>query len=179
MTETRSSMKWFWAWEASKEEQWLERMAREGWHLVSGGILFKFRKGAPAEHRYRLDYRTEKTADLREYVTLCEDAGWEHVCRFGGWHYFRTADPAAPELHSDPRSLADRYRKLLGFLVILMVINVAVLHPYTRGSGEALAGIRGAVEAIRAATVALLAYGAIRVGLLIRRLEGAAERRPR
>ena len=80
--ETCTRLRLFWAWDAPKEEKWLEKMARDGWLLTRGGIRFHFVRATPAECRYRLDYRTESGPALSEYLNLCHDAGWQHVCRF-------------------------------------------------------------------------------------------------
>ncbi len=174
--ETRTKMRWFWAWDAGKEERWLEQMAREGWHLAGGGIIFTFIKGTPAEMRYRLDWRTGRGEDLKEYFCLCRDAGWERVCGFGSWHYFRTADASAPELYTDRESLVERYRRLLALIVVLAIPNVMSLgatFSYNAGSLEGLATV---FRAVHVALVALLLYGAVRMFLFIRQLKAAGGR---
>lgn len=169
-TERLTRVRWFWAWDAPKEERWLEQMARDGWHLVSGGIRFQFRRGAPSECRYRLDYRTERKADLEEYLDLCRQSGWEMVSRFGAWYYFRNFDPDAPELHSDPSSLADRYRRLLALLIILLSMNV-VLFVTRPAHSPRLDFFYQVAEFLRFGAMALLAFGVIRIGLYIRDLQ--------
>lgn len=175
-SETLTRLRWFWAWDAPKEERWLEEMAREGWRLASGGILFRFRKGAPCECRYRLDYRTERRGELDEYIDLCRQSGWEMVSRFGAWHYFRNFNPDAPELHSDPSSLADRDRRLLTLLLVLLGMNVMLF--LTRPAHSVrLGSFYQAVEVFRFGIVALLAFGVIRIGLYIRDLQRESTRR--
>lgn len=173
-TATCTRVKWFWAWDAPKEEKWLERMAREGWFLVSGGIVFRFRRGTPAECRYRLDYRTETEASLKEYIGLCQDAGWEHVARFANWHYFHCSDPEAPELHTDPESLAERYKRLLAVLVVLLMVNLLLFASRPQDAPSRFEGFYSAMDWIRAGVVALLAYAIIRIGTFIRRLRAGA-----
>ena len=63
----------------------------------------------PASAKYRLEAVT-KTASLfddntgpdDEAVQLAEEAGWEYVCRFREFDIYRTYDPLAPELNTDP-----------------------------------------------------------------------------
>ena len=168
---SRTHFRFFFAWEADKEELWLERMARDGWRLTHGGIFFRFVQSPPCADRYRLDYRTESGEKLRDYVDLCKDAGWEHVSRFAGWHYFRTSDPAAPELHSDPASLAERYKHLLALLLVIFGINVLfMLTDLNRPPRGRFGDFYAFFEWVRAALVALLAYAIYRIAAFIREL---------
>lgn len=165
-SETRTEVRWFWAWDAAKEERWLESMAREGWHLVSGGIVFRFVKGAPAEVRYRLDWRTGTNAALKEYFDLCRDAGWQRVCSFGSWYYFRATDPSAPELYTDRESLAGRDKRLIALLAILAIpqaLSLSTARPLWDG-------LPSHAPWLHAAVLALLLYAIVRLALHIRRL---------
>jgi len=114
----------FFAWNDAKEERWLEEMAQAGWHLVSGPIVYCFELGAPAQMRYRLDYRTESSG-LDEYLKLCKDSGWERVFSFAGWQYFRTASATVPEIYTDAASRIAKYRRLLNTSVLLAVTSMA------------------------------------------------------
>lgn len=174
--ETRTALRWFWAWNASEEERWLEDMARQGWHLERGGILFRFRRGEPATVRYRLDCLSERGGELSEYLTLCRDAGWSYVTRFGPWYYFRTSDASAPELHTDPSTLASRYRRLLLVLIILLVSNLVIFATQTHPRGS-FQNFYEWIQLIRFGLVALLAYGAVRIALFIRKLESQSSQR--
>lgn len=94
-------------------ELWLESMAQQGLHLdgASGffGRLATFVEKEPAAVKYRLE-AVIKTASLfddntspsDEALQLAEDAGWEYVCRFQEFDIYRTYDPLAPELNTDP-----------------------------------------------------------------------------
>lgn len=169
MSETKTAVRFYFAWEAEKEERWLEEMARAGWHLTSGGIVFRFRRGEAAEVRYRLDYRNEHGEALREYVGLCRDAGWEHVARFGGWLYFRTADAAAPELYTDAASLAERYKRLIALLAVLLVVNVSGAARFVDHPGR-FDALRDAIYLVQTGVVLLLVYAIVMLGLRWRRL---------
>jgi hypothetical protein len=138
-------------------------MAQQGWHLSRGGIVFTFVQGAAAHCRYRLDYRTETRDNLREYISLCKDAGWQHVCRFAGWHYFRSTDPKAPELHSNPASLAERYKKLLALLIVLLALNLSMFGTQRWPEGDSWGGFLRAVILLRAAVIVLLGYAVYRI----------------
>lgn len=168
---TRTDVRWFWAWDAAKEERWLEAMARDGWRLVSGGIVFRFVRDTPAEVRYRLDWRTGTASSLKDYFDLCRDAGWQRVCSFGSWYYFRATDSSAPELYTDRASLAERYKRLIALLAILaipQVLSLSTTWPLRDGSTT----LAPWLHTIQAALLALLAYAAVRLWLHIRQLKG-------
>lgn len=167
---SKTAWRWFWAWEDGKEERWLEEMARQGWRLVSGGIVYRFVRDTPAEVRYRLDWRPGTNAALKEYFDLCRDSGWQHVCSFGSWYYFRASDPAAPELYTDRASLAGRYKRLIGFLALISLPNLMGLVNTLTGGGPP-ARLRVALIASQAALTLLVAYAIIRLALHIRQLK--------
>lgn len=64
--------------EYEKEEQWLNEMAKEGWHLTAVGCCrYIFRRGNPGEYIYKLDI-VERTAsdEVKEsyfnFLTECD-----------------------------------------------------------------------------------------------------------
>lgn len=89
-------------------QSWLEDLASEGLHL-SGRIpgFLQFDRSTPRKSRYRLQpnpntidrFRSHKL-DLRY---LAGEFGWEFVLRYGSFDIYRTDDPKAPELNTDPR----------------------------------------------------------------------------
>ena len=83
-------------------EGWLESMAARGLHYDhSDAFLFHFRRGEPAAVRYRLEPRG--TLDCPEGMEHCRTLGWELTGYMGkGFSLFRTWEPDAPELHTDP-----------------------------------------------------------------------------
>ena len=83
-------------------EGWLEAMAARGLHYDhSDAFLFHFRRGEPAAVRYRLEPRG--TLDCPEGMEHCRTLGWELTGYMGkGFSLFRTWEPDAPELHTDP-----------------------------------------------------------------------------
>lgn len=175
-TETKTAVRWFWAWNARKEENWLEQMAREGWYLANGGIIFTFVKGRPAEVRYRLDWRTGTAASLKDYFDLCRDAGWERVCSFGSWHYFRTADATAPELYTDRDSLVERYWRLLALIVVVTIPNLmSLLLNLGRSTGR-FEHLYSFARVTQFVLVTFLLYGIVKLLLFIRQLKAAGGR---
>ena len=92
-------------------QTWLEDMAKEGLFPEPDSkflTVFSFRKGAPQHMRYRLEAIGKRLlwsasdgpeAEMRETFA---QMGWEYVDYFGNYHIYRSADPQAPELNTDP-----------------------------------------------------------------------------
>lgn len=161
------------AWNSEREEHWLSRMARKGWHLTAPrGIFYRFVKGEPADVAYRLDYQRPAKGDLKEYLGLFKDAGWEHVDEFGNWHYFRipTGGGPAPEIHTDPVSKIAMFRRLLGFLGI---VGVAVWGPLMTSLVDHGRPHRFwfSIRGFQVAILVFMLYAVVRIALKIRRLK--------
>jgi len=173
MSKQRRAWRWFSAWNDDKEEHWLEKMAQEGWHLVSGPFPYCFEQGAPANVRYRLDYRSSDKG-LEEYLSLCSDAGWERVCQFSGWHYFRTARADAPEIYTDLESRIAKYRRLLGVAALLAVTTMAANYSVLSDSGHdrVVLVIRWVVVVLAVLWVYILSRLALHIRGLKRRSSG-------
>ena len=123
-TATVRRCKWFWAWQDEKEEEWLRSMAQQGYHLVSSlPAIYTFERGEPRDDVYRLDFIAPDT-DQEEYLQLFADAGWEHVGVMSNWQYFRkpVVEGETDEIYTDPASKAEKYRRLIGLLVIFTPI---------------------------------------------------------
>ncbi len=131
--------KFFWAWDDDKEERWLEEMSREGLHLIAldGPFLYRFERGEPLRYAYRMDYQTSREKDLANYRSIFEDAGWQLIGRMSGWFYWRKlAKPGEEsEIFSDVESKIAKYRHLMGYILIVMVIVIVALGNTTRGDG--------------------------------------------
>ena len=94
-------------------ESWLADMAREGLHLCRDGFFLgiaAFRRGEPREMRYRLEGALRAPGLLDENagepdpeaVELGRTMGWEYVARRGEFYVYRTGEPGARELNTDP-----------------------------------------------------------------------------
>lgn len=96
-------------------EEWLSAMAARGLHLVKIGENFaRFRPGPPqAGARYALDITgpTDIEGDRNEAYA---QAGWNYVTTLRGLYYvYRTLDPDAPALHTDPVTQSFTFDRLL------------------------------------------------------------------
>ncbi len=170
---TKTVVRAFWAWSNEKEERWLAGMAAQGWRLSAPrGVYYRFEKAEPAAVVYRMDWRSPKKAERAEYLDLFRDAGWEHAGESAGWHYFRTAggQGPAPEIHTDPESRADMFRRLLGFLSIILI---AVWLPFFTNlrNPHATGAFWAVVRVSQAAVLVIYVYAIVRIGLKIRELK--------
>jgi hypothetical protein len=128
--QTVRKFKWFWAWQDEKEEAWLSEMAQVGWHLKwpAWPGIYTFEAGVPRNDIYRLDFITSNR-DYQNYLQLFQDAGWQHLGAMGGWQYFRKTIQGneIPEIYTDPESKVQKYRRLLGLLVVFFPIYIVLL----------------------------------------------------
>lgn len=101
------------AYDVAGMERWLSDMAAEGLLLKQDGLFCGtavFDRGAPRRVRYRLEAAQKSTSMWAddggepdsEHVALNEAYAWEYVARRAGFYVYRTFDPCARELHTDP-----------------------------------------------------------------------------
>lgn len=116
-------------------QEWLDEMALQGMFLKEVNRRFdraEFEVGDPAPVRYRLDPVTRKGKEDDERAALYAQMGWNYVDRIARWYcIFSCADPEAPELYTDPQSLAmamdSLVRRDFRFHVRLALLLLAVL----------------------------------------------------
>jgi hypothetical protein len=166
-------------WQDDKEERWLRDMARQGLHLVTANPFcrYVFRRGAPADIAYRLDYVPNVRKD-RSYYQLFQDAGWEHVLSCIGWEYWRkSADGAEPEIFTDGASKAGRLRRVRNMLgaVGIPALSVILANPVWRQSSPTIStGSKIAVAAMAVTLLGLYLYGFRKLNQRIREVSGEA-----
>ncbi len=123
-------------------QEWLDEMARQGLFLKQVNSRFEraeFEVGAPAPVRYRLDPVNRKGKTDDEHIALYAQMGWNYVDRAGRWYcIFSCDDPEAPELYTDPQSLAlamdslvrrDIRNHLLTVLLFVLLIPLILFFP--------------------------------------------------
>lgn len=90
-------------WE--EEEQWLNDMARNGWHLVGINCLLRyvFEKGTPGEYIYKLDLpdSLEHGMDEQAYCSFLAECGIDVVCKQKQWLYLRKKATDGPFAEKD------------------------------------------------------------------------------
>ena len=94
-------------------ESWLNDMAHDGWILAEDGIfggVATFEKSEPVNMKHRLTAAKKGTGlwsenngdpDAEE-IEHSAMYGWEYIARRDGFHIYRSADPEARELDTDP-----------------------------------------------------------------------------
>lgn len=173
MNDTMVRFRWYWAWQEDRETAWLERMPREGWHLESYAFgWYRFRRGEPRDCLYRLDFDPRAGTRWEEYLGLFRDAGWEHVLRWGSWHYFRAERGTAfsEEIYTDRQSRIAKYRRLLAVVVVCVFTPAAVLWPTWRNLDGRAGVFFVALQAIRIAILCVGIFTGVRLLALIGRL---------
>lgn len=117
--------KWFWAWEAEKEEQWLNEMSAKGLGLVAVGFArYEFEDCLPGEYLYRLEFLEHRPThpESVQYIKFIEETGAEQIGAITRWVYFRKrAEDGAFDLFSD---IASRIKHLNRIVVLLLPLNI-------------------------------------------------------
>ena len=161
--------KFFWDDADHMLESWLQDMARQGLHLHKVGVLrcwFVFRRGAPAEMSYRLDFQARRTK--ADYFQLFADAGWEHVDQVLGWQFWRAPARAGrtPEIFTDVESRIRKYQRLI-WLFALAWLPLFIMLPF--GDVNRFWATPRDI-ALMLALVGVSGYAVLRLVLRIRRL---------
>lgn len=126
-------------------ESWLSDMAASGLMLKKDGFFANFasfEECTPCKVRYRLQAASEKKSILSEdnrepddeVIEIARHYGWEYVASRGRFYIYRTNDPQARELNTDPEVQAlvigevrkrERRDAIAGFLspIILLLIT--------------------------------------------------------
>jgi len=93
-----------WLIDPERLERQLDRLSAEGWQLEGTGWLsFRYRRGAPNEYRYRVQYIYESRDGQRDdYVRGLAELGVELVMDIGSFLILRRRNDGTPfELFSD------------------------------------------------------------------------------
>lgn len=130
-------------WDMAANQSWFEDMAAEGLILRRSrfcGIALEFQKTEPQAIRYRLEplsgKRRRETEPEESRTRLYQELGWNFVCVYAGNCVYRSTDPAAPELNTDPAVQALTLRNLKKqallaalYFVILGIILFGIIAP--------------------------------------------------
>jgi len=108
-------------------ENWLEKMASEGWHIDHIGqwssILMTFKRGTPKKYRFVYDLQAFPRKD---YKATYEQFGWEYLGRMSSVYIWRKEyKNERPEAFSDNESIIKRNRRTvaaISFSLISLII---------------------------------------------------------
>jgi len=138
------------AYDVEGMESWLGELAGEGLLLAPDGFFAgvgTFERTAPRTARYRLEAAQQSTSMWAgnggepdpEQVALGRAYTWDYVAKRGNFYIYRTFDPQARELNTDPQvqALALEAVKKRQYTAVFQMLFWTVLYP--------LAMLRGGV----------------------------------
>ncbi|MCR4633175.1 MAG: DUF2812 domain-containing protein [Erysipelotrichaceae bacterium] len=151
MNETKTIRKLFWVWDFEKEEKWLNRMAAEGWALVSVGFCsYTFEQSEPGEYIIRLEMHDSSDTP---FISFMEETGAEYVGKMIKWIYFRRrSELGSFDLFSDIDSRIDHLKTIISMIRLLLVANTLI-------------GVSNSINVTRIGWINLLAAALLAYGL--------------
>jgi hypothetical protein len=118
-------------------ENWLERMAAQGWHISGfrqwNSLIMTLTKGSPKKYRFVYD---PQVSPRTEYIATYEQFGWEYLGRMASSHFWRMEyKDERPEAFSDRESMVKRNRRIIAaasvsftiFLITVVAIGIILL----------------------------------------------------
>lgn len=139
MAEIKRKFKVFLITQENEEQRWLEQQHRNGWKLCKVNYsVYTFEKCEPEEVVYQLNYNTEGQQDELE----SKGCGWEYVCDFSGYSYFRKPKAEITEENNSFRHMPHEQMikrmfrsRVLPLLIIFCICVVpGVIRSYCRQS---------------------------------------------
>lgn len=129
MSNQLKKTKFFPIWQEDKEMAWLQSMSKQGWHLYKKGYTtYWFEKGEKTDYIYNVDYKSTFNSDMDEYKSIYNDAGWEYVDGYAGWHYFRVPkDSKSKAIYSNVESKKRRLKKIITLLLSVAGANISII----------------------------------------------------
>lgn len=113
-----------------KEERWINKMCKAGWHLKKFGFgYFKFEKGIPGQYIYRNELLNglNQKDDSKEYIAFLEASGVELVSKSFSWAYFRKKSSEGDfELYTDTSSKLNYMNRIYYLFLFLFLLNLAM-----------------------------------------------------
>lgn len=116
--------KLFFIWQDDKEEAWLKELSFKGLNLnsINFPFTYHFSEEPSKKYLYHLNTPKDPGTSLETFIKPFQESGWEHIGQMNGWHYFRkeVSGETEPALEWGNKTKADRYQKLMMFLVGLL-----------------------------------------------------------
>lgn len=131
MGNSKTVYKFFTIPQYQQEEDYLSAMNEKGWkftHVTFPGF-YHFEKSEPKKVTYRLDYNQEGIRNKDEYVQMFSDCGWEYICDFVGYSYFRKEGDTGEEreeIFCDDASRLDMMKRVFRGRIIPLIIIFAL-----------------------------------------------------
>ena len=101
-----------------KEEQFLSKMAAQGWRFVdTNGFRYTFERCEPEQVVYRIDFSGLDLNERDDYYAMFRDFGWEYLQDFNGFSYFRKNGKGVSEeeleIFSDDSSRIEMMKRVI------------------------------------------------------------------
>lgn len=180
MKNKKRVFKYFTIMEYEQEQEYLRKQHRAGWRFdrVAFPGIYSFVKCEPEDVVYQLDYNQDRKKDMGGYVQMYRDCGWEYICDFVDYSYFRkpvSAMQGEEEIFNDDASKLDMLERVYkGRMVPLMVIFFAVICPQLIIQGQGGYGVaQDVLFGLYCVLFAVYVYIFIRCGLMYKKLKGA------
>ena len=113
-----------------KEEDWLNRMAQKGLHMLDYFfLLYVFEEGKPGDYIYRLELLKHNPSHPESvaYLRFMEESGVECVSTWVRWVYFRKkASEGNFEIYSDREGRIKHAKRIIALMLPLFVLNLSV-----------------------------------------------------
>ena len=114
----KKEMKIFTLSEYEEEEQYLNKMARSGYlfEKVTLPGIYHFRKTAPVNMIYRIDFNPKKKEEWDSYLQMYQDYGWTYIQDLNEYSYFckmAAGDEEENEIFSDNQSRIDMMDRII------------------------------------------------------------------
>jgi len=108
-----------------QEEQWVNEMAAQGWHLTKNIIsFFVFEQGESGKYIYRNELVVGEKKDYKEFL---ESLNIECVSKFGVWAYYRKeAADGEFELLSDAKSKIKYFKSISKIFITIAILCILV-----------------------------------------------------
>lgn len=113
-------------------EQWLEKMASNGWHIDCirqwSSMFMIFKKGKPRKYRFVYDLRAIAGKD---YISTYEQFGWEYLGHMASVYIWRMEyEDERPEAFTDKESIAGRDNRTIAAIsfsfVLFLLASIAM-----------------------------------------------------
>lgn len=132
MGNSKTVFKYFTIPQYQQEEDYLSAMNAKGWRFTHATFpgLYHFEKCEPGQVAYRLDYNQEGIRNKAEYIQMFSDCGWEYICDFVGYSYFRKEGKAGEEreeIFCDDASRLDMMKRVYRGRIIPVILLFALV----------------------------------------------------
>lgn len=118
MKNQKREFKWFTITQYEEEQEYLRTQHRRGWKFVGVTFpgIYRFVACEPEDVIYQLDYNQDREKNMGEYIQMFGDCGWEYLCDFVGYSYFRkpvsSMTGGEEEIFNDDASKLDMIKRV-------------------------------------------------------------------